>query len=197
MDLFEKNGYQLKNIYVMDASRRTTKADAFCAGLGRFKEIALYDNLVNNFTEDEILAVFAHELTHFKHSDTRVSTLLELVEFLPFMLLLLLLATSPAPLAQLGFDSVHFGMIFIVLFEALLMPLMRLMGIPMNANSRRMERRADAYAAKIGLGEAMVGALKKLARLNFANLNPHPVHVLLEYSHPPIAERIDRLRRAV
>ena len=196
MELFARNGYQVKNIYVMDASRRTTKANAFCAGLGRFKEIALYDNLVNNFTEDEILAVFAHELTHFKHSDTRVSKLLRLAGFLPIVLVLLAVVQSPACLEPLGFSALNFGMVYIALFEALLSPLMALMGIPMNALSRRMERRADAYPAEIGLGEAMVGALKKLARLNFANLNPHPVTVALTYSHPPIAERIDRIRRA-
>ncbi|MBQ7519353.1 MAG: M48 family metallopeptidase, partial [Clostridia bacterium] len=166
--MFTQNGYQLKNIWVMNASKRTTKANAFCAGLGKYKEIALYDNLVDNFTEDEILAVFAHELTHFKHNDTRVLTILNLIQFLPAALLIYLMAVNPQPLGQLGFEGVHFGMILITVMEAALMPIMTILSVPINAISRRCERRADAYAARIDLGEAMVSALKKLARGNFS-----------------------------
>ena len=192
--LFRENGFQLKNIYVMNASQRTTKANAFCTGLGKFKEIALYDTLVNNFTEDEIIAVFAHELTHFRHGDTRHMTALNILGFLPAMLLVWLLAADPAPLRQLGFDQVNFGMIYITLFEAVLGPIMLLMQAPMAAFSRWQERRADAYPAAIGLAAPMESALKKLARQNFANLNPHPLNVKLLYDHPPIAERIERIR---
>ena len=192
--MFEENGYKLKNIYVMNASKRTTKANAFCAGLGKFKEIALYDNLVNEFSEDEILAVFAHELTHFKHSDTRHQTLLSLLRFLPVALLILLLAAVPACMTQLGFDKLNFGMVILTVFEAVATPVMLLSGIPINAFSRFCERRADSYPATLGLGEALVSALKKLARKNFSDLNPDPLHVKLEYSHPPIAERIQLIR---
>ena len=193
--MFTQNGYQLKNIWVMNASKRTTKANAFCAGLGKFKEIVLYDNLVNGFDEDEIIAVFAHELTHFKHNDTRHMTLLNLLQFLPVVLLLLWVATDPACLAQMGFDGLNFGMVFIVLFQAVLFPVMTLIQIPMSAFSRMQERRADAYPASAGLGDALISALKKLARLNFANLNPHPLSVKLSYDHPPIAERIRLIRQ--
>ena len=192
--MFEENGYKLKNIYVMNASKRTTKANAFCAGLGKFKEIALYDNLVNEFSEDEILAVFAHELTHFKHSDTRHQTLLSLLRFLPVALLILLLAAVPACMTQLGFDKLNFGMVILTVFEAVATPVMLLSGIPINAFSRFCERRADSYPVTLGLGEALVSALKKLARKNFSDLNPDPLHVKLEYSHPPIAERIQLIR---
>ena len=193
--MFTQNGYQLKNIWVMNASKRTTKANAFCAGLGKFKEIALYDNLVNDFDEDEIIAVFAHELTHFKHDDTRHMTLLNLLQFLPVVLLLLWVATDPACMTQMGFDSLNFGMVFIVLFQAVLFPVMTLIQIPMSAFSRMQERRADGYPATVGLGDALIRALKKLARLNFANLNPHPLNVKLSYDHPPIAERIRLIRQ--
>ena len=189
-ELFTRNGYKIRNIYVMDASKRTTKANAFCAGLGKYKEIALYDNLVDNFSEDEILAVFAHELTHFKHNDTRILTLLNLIRFLPAAMLIYLMAVNPQLLGELGFDGVHFGMILITVMEAAFMPIMTILSVPINAISRRCERRADAYAARIGLGEAMVSALKKLARGNFSNLNPHPLNVKLSYSHPPISERV-------
>ena len=188
--MFEKSGYRLKNIYVMNASKRTTKANAFCAGLGRYKEIALYDNLVNHFTDDEILAVFAHELTHFRHSDTRHMTVLNLIRFLPAAVLFFLMAENPALLHQLGFDALHFGIILITLAEALLGPVMTLADIPVHAVSRAHERRADTWAAGEGLGQALVSALKKLARGNFANLNPHPVNVALSYTHPPISERV-------
>ena len=193
--MFTQNGYQLKNIWVMNASKRTTKANAFCAGLGKFKEIALYDNLVNDFDEDEIIAVFAHELTHFKHNDTRHLAALNLLQFLPVVLLLLWVATDPACMTQMGFDSLNFGMVFIVLFQAVLFPVMTLIQIPMSAFSRMQERRADGYPATVGLGDALIRALKKLARLNFANLNPHPLNVMLSYDHPPIAERIRLIRQ--
>lgn len=193
--MFTQNGYRLKNIWVMNASKRTSKANAFCAGLGKFKEIVLYDNLVNGFDEDEIIAVFAHELTHFKHNDTRHMTALNLLQFLPAVLLLLWVATDPACMTQLGFDSLNFGMVFIVLFQAVLFPVITMIQIPMNAFSRMQERRADAYPAEHGLGDALIHALKKLARLNFANLNPHPLNVKLSYSHPPIAERIRLIRQ--
>ena len=193
--MFTQNGYQLKNIWVMNASKRTTKANAFCAGLGKFKEIALYDNLVNDFDEDEIIAVFAHELTHFKHNDTRHLAALNLLQFLPVVLLLLWVATDPACMTQMGFDSLNFGMVFIVLFQAVLFPVMTLIQIPMSAFSRMQERRADGYPATVGLGDALIRALKKLARLNFANLNPHPLNVKLSYDHPPIAERIRLIRQ--
>ena len=148
--MFTQNGYQLKNIWVMNASKRTTKANAFCAGLGKFKEIALYDNLVNGFDEDEIIAVFAHELTHFKHNDTRHLAALNLLQFLPVVLLLLWVATDPACMTQMGFDSLNFGMVFIVLFQAVLFPVMTLIQIPMSAFSRMQERRADGYPATVG-----------------------------------------------
>lgn len=194
-EMFTRNGYRLKNIWVMNASKRTTKANAYCAGLGKFKEIVLYDNLVNDFTEDEIIAVFAHELTHYKHNDTRHLTVLNLLQFLPAVLLLLWITADPACLSQLGFEDVNLGMAFIVLFQAMLLPVMTLIQIPMNAFSRMQERRADAYPASVGLGDALISALKKLARLNFANLNPHPLNVKLQYSHPPIAQRIEHITK--
>ena len=193
-DMFAQSGYQLKNIWVMNASKRTTKANAFCAGLGKFKEIVLYDNLVHEFTEDEIVAVFAHELTHFRHNDTRHMTVLRVLQFLPMMLLVLLLAAQPACMAQLGFSSLNFGMVFITVFETLLAPVMTLISIPLAAFSRMQERRADAYPASVGLGGALISALKKLARKNFSNLNPHPLNVRLSYDHPPVAERIGLIR---
>ena len=111
------------------------------------------------------------------------------------VLLLLWVATDPACMTQMGFDSLNFGMVFIVLFQAVLFPVMTLIQIPMSAFSRMQERRADGYPATVGLGDALIRALKKLARLNFANLNPHPLNVKLSYDHPPIAERIRLIRQ--
>ena len=97
-------------------------------------------------------------------------------------------------MTQLGFDKLNFGMVILTVFEAVATPVMLLSGIPINAFSRFCERRADSYPATLGLGEALVSALKKLARKNFSDLNPDPLHVKLEYSHPPIAERIQLIR---
>ncbi len=195
--LFADAGYQIKNIYVMDASRRTAKVNAFCTGLGKFKEIALYDNLLKNYTEDEIVSVFSHELTHYKNKDTLTFTLLQLISDIPLVLLMLLLVKNPACLASLGFTSINFAAIFIVLSYALLEPINMLLMIPLCAYSRKCEYRADASTVQAGLGEAMISTLKKLARDNFSDLNPHPLIVKLTYTHPTISQRISAIQSGI
>lgn len=194
VSMFEKEGYKIKEVYVMDASLRTKKVNAFCAGLGKLKEIVLYDNLLNNYTEDEITAVFAHELEHFKHKDTLSLTFINSLTMLPMVLLLLLLASTPDFSMAFGFPYVNFPMIFIAMSGALLEPLMSIVSIPVNAISRHFEYRADAYARSTGNRDGLVSALKKISRDNFSNLNPHPLIVRLEYSHPTLSQRIDRLK---
>ncbi|MBR6739696.1 MAG: M48 family metallopeptidase [Clostridia bacterium] len=193
--MFAAAGYKLKDIYVMDASRRTTKVNAFCSGLGRFKKIVLYDNLVNNYTPGEITAVFAHELAHFKHRDTAKGTALSLLSMLVMTLLIAAFAIVDQISVDYGFEgaSIIFGLI--ALMGAILGPVNTVIGIPAAVLSRSYERRADAMAVDSGYGEDMISALKKLSKDNFADLNPHPFTVAVEYSHPPIAERIDLIQR--
>ncbi len=188
--LFRSNGYSVRDIYVMNASKRTSRANAFCTGIGRQKKIALYDNLVNNYTEDEIVAVFAHELGHDKHKDTTVLTLVQLLLYGVMALLIGGMLIWEPISRSLGFASVNAAAAILVLSMAVLDPVMTLLRIPVNLLSRRMERRADAFAAANGAGQALADALRKLARDSFNDLNRHPVIAAIEDSHPGVGERL-------
>ena len=193
-ELFRKAGYELENIYVMDASKRTAKANAFCTGLGRFKKIVLYDNLVNGYTEDEIAAVFAHELGHYRRRDTMKNTIFTVLLMGIVAGAAAWFAGSPEISLAYGFDAMSpvFG---VILLQAVaLTPILTLCMIPRAAMARRFEYRADASAADSGYGEALISALKKLSKDNFSDLNPHPAVVALEYDHPTTAERIRAIR---
>ena len=191
--LFESNGFKIKRILIMDASRRTAKVNAFCAGMGRFKEIALFDNLLASYSEDEIVAVFAHELAHSKHRDSLKSTGFASLILIPVILAAQYLLADLSFFTAFGFKGVDFAFAFIALSSVLLTPFMALIGIPMNALSRRNEYRADAFARAQGFGAPLASALKKLSRDNFSNLNPHPLIVTLQYSHPPLRCRLEAL----
>ena len=177
----------------MDASRRTTKVNAFCTGLGKFKKIALYDNLVENYTEDEIAAVFAHELAHFKHRDTAKMTAYNLLTMAALTAMIAAFALIPQISLDYGFADVNFAFALAALTGVLLSPVMTVLQIPAAFFGRRYEYRADRMAAELGYGDAMVSVLKKLARDNFSDLNPHPVIVALEHNHPTVSARIERI----
>ncbi len=193
--MFRGAGYELSDIRVMDASRRTTKVNAFCTGLGKFKKIALYDNLVENYTEEEIAAVFAHELAHFRHRDTAKMTAYNLLTMAALTAMIAAFALIPQISMDYGFADVNFAFAIAALSGVLLSPVMTLLGIPSAVFSRRYEYRADRMAAELGYGEAMVSVLKKLARDNFSDLNPHPVIVALEHSHPTVGQRVEAIRK--
>ena len=192
--LFQASGYELENIYVMDASRRTTKVNAFCSGLGRFKKIVLYDNLVNNYTAREITAVFAHELGHYKRRDTLKNTAYSLLLMGVVTGLIVWFAATPALSVEYGFEgvSVIFGLL--AMQAVILGPVTTLLMIPRAAMARAFEYKADANAAEAGYGEELISALKQLSKDNFSDLNPHPAIVALEYDHPTTAERIRAIR---
>lgn len=189
MELLTKHGYQVKAIEVMDASRRTTKLNAYFTGFGKMKTIVLYDNLVNAMEPDEICAVFAHELGHGLHKDVLKGQILNFANMLLMGVMVWIVVSNPAFCEAFGFDGINYGFAYIILGVALglLNPLISLLT---NARSRRAEYRADKQAVAEGYGPAMITALKKLARENFAHLAPSRVNVVLEYSHPPLSERI-------
>ena len=193
--LFRAAGYELENIYVMDASRRTTKVNAFCSGLGKFKKIVLYDNLVNHYTPREITAVFAHELGHYRRRDTLKSTAYSILLMAAVTGLIVWFAATPALSVEYGFDgvSVIFGLL--AMQAVILGPVTTVLMIPRAAMARAFEYRADADAADAGCGEDLISALKKLSKDNFSDLNPHPALVALEYDHPTTADRIRAIRR--
>ncbi len=194
MELLTKHGYKVKAIEVMDASRRTTKLNAYFTGFGKMKTIVLYDNLVNTMTTDEICAVFAHELGHGLHRDVLKSQLLNFGNLLIMSLIVWVTVKVPQLHTAFGFGGVNFGFAYVLLSVGLgvVQPFTSLV---INARSRRAEYRADKQSVEEGYKEPMVTALKKLARENFAHLSPSRINVLLEYSHPPLAERISAIEK--
>ena len=194
MELLTKHGYRVKAIEVMDASRRTTKLNAYFTGFGKMKTIVLYDNLVNAMEPDEICAVFAHELGHGLHKDVLKGQILNFGNMLLMGVMVWIVVTNPAFCEAFGFETTNYGFAYIILGVGLglLNPLISLL---INARSRAAEYRADKQAVSEGYGLAMITALKKLARENFAHLAPSKINVVLEYSHPPLAERIDAVEK--
>lgn len=187
--LLEKHGYKVKAIEVMDASRRTTKLNAYFTGFGKMKTIVLYDNLLNAMTTEEICAIFAHEMGHGLNKDVLKGQILNIGNMLLMAVAVYFAASFLEFYRSFGFDSLNFGFTY-VLTGILLGVIQPLTALVMNARSRKAEYRADAQAVIEGYGDATVTAFKKLARDNFAHLAPSRINVVLEYSHPPLAERI-------
>ena len=210
MKLLDKYGYKVKAIEVMDASRRTTKLNAYFTGFGKMKTIVLYDNLVEAMSIDEICAVFAHELGHGLHKDVQKAQILNVFQFLIMGALAFVLANTNEIYYYFGFISdmsgfvayppqagvVNYGFAYILL-SICLGVLQPILGLVTNARSRRAEFRADHQAVVEGYGESMIIALKKLARDNFSHLSPSKINVVLEYSHPPINARIESIERDI
>lgn len=189
MSLLTRHGYRVKAIEVMDASRRTTKLNAYFTGYGKLKRIVLYDNLLTAMSAEEICAVFAHELGHGLHKDVLKQQVMNLGNLLLMAILVWLTIRTPDMHLAFGFDKVNYGFAYILL-SGLLGLVQPLTAMAMNAYSRRAEYRADAQAVKEGYGAALAGGLKKLARENFSDLAPSRALVVLEYSHPPLSERL-------
>ncbi len=196
MALLTRHGYQVKAIEVMDASRRTTKLNAYFTGFGKLKSIVLYDNLLNAMTPGEICAVFAHELGHGLHKDVLKQQIMNLGNLFLMAVLVWLTVRTPVMHEAFGFTQVNYGFAFILLgvFLGLIQPLT---GMLTNWYSRHAEYRADRQAVVEGYGADLSGGLKKLARENFSHLAPNPVLVALEYSHPPLSERIAAIEQAM
>lgn len=189
-ELLTRNGYRVRDIKVMDASRRSSKSNAYFTGFGRMKTIVLYDTLLSSLSPDEILAVFAHEMGHGLHKDTLKNQIFSFGNIFLLALAVWLTVRTPALFAPFGFDGVNYGFALILLLSVVFALISPLLGLAVNAHSRRAEYRADRQAVREGYADALVSALKKLARENFSNLAPSEILVRLEYSHPPLSERI-------
>ena len=194
MALLTKHGYKVKAIEVMDASRRTTKLNAYFTGFGKLKTIVLYDNLINAMSTEEICAVFAHELGHGLHKDVLKMQIMNFGNLLLMAVVVWLSVRNPQLHEVFGFAGVNYGFAYVLagIGLALTQPLSSMV---MNAYSRNAEFRADRQAVKEGYGDAMVTSLKKLAKENFAHLAPSPINVVLEYSHPPLSQRIANVEK--
>lgn len=191
-DLASASGFSLKAISVMDATKRSTKLNAFFTGIGRTREVVLYDSLVEKMSEEEVIAVLAHELGHAVNKDTWRLVAFQVVGLAIYAVFIGLLFQTPGFFTAFGFSGPHFGFA-LVLLTILIRPLDLLLDIPGNACMRREESRADRFSADHTSGQSLILALKALSRENLANLNPHPLAVYLYYNHPPVNERVRAL----
>ena len=186
-------GFKLDNIFVIDGSKRSTKANAYFTGFGSKKRIVLYDTLINDLTTNELVAVLAHEIGHYKKKHVVWSLLLGMVQTGIMLYIFSLFVGSPELSAALGVDkpSFHIGLIA---FGILYSPISMILGLVMNIFSRKNEYQADAFAAKHFDAGELASALKKLSVKNLSNLRPHPVYVFFHYSHPTLLQRLESLK---
>jgi STE24 endopeptidase len=194
-ELLTNHGYTVKEIEVMDASKRTTKSNAYFTGFGKQKKIVLFDNLVNTMTEDEICAVFAHELGHGLNHDVPKLFGLNCINMILMAFVSYFTVSFDKIYTDFGFSGVNYGFTYVVMTAAFLPLIMQITSLLINAVSRRAEYRADAQAYKEGYADAMIAGLKKLSRENFSHLSPSALIVTLEYSHPPLSERIAAIEK--
>ena len=186
-------GSRFKDIYLIDGSKHSTKANAYFTGFGPKKRIVLYDTLMDKMSTEEIVAVLAHEFGHYKHRDTFKSMAISIVMVAINLFIFSLLVGNPDLPAALGGTAPSF-ILALVAFSLLLSPIDILLEPLTSAISRRAEYRADAFAAGHGHGETLISGLKKLAAHALSNLTPHPLVVWYSYSHPTLAQRIRAIR---
>ncbi|MFH2060019.1 MAG: M48 family metallopeptidase [Pseudomonadota bacterium] len=186
--------FSLSNIFVMDGSKRSSRSNAFFTGFGKNKRIVLFDTLIKEQTIEELVSILAHEMGHFKkkHIVKRMGWGIFQMGFIFFLISLFV---SHEPLFHAFFlkeSSIYAGLVF---FGMLYSPIDLFVSIILQISSRKDEYEADRFAAKtIKMNEPLISALKKLSAHNLSNLTPHPFYVFLNYSHPPVLERIKRLR---
>lgn len=188
----KKVGYLLKNIYIIDGSKRSTKANAFFSGLGPRKTIALYDTLVEKHTDNELVAVLAHEVGHYKKKHIFLGLILSILQIGLMTFIFELCLRLPEISQALGGlnSNFHLGLIgFSIIFS----PISLLSGLIMNIISRKNEFEADAYAKETYSGKELALALKKLSVDSLSNIYPHPLYVFFHYSHPPLIKRLKAL----
>ena len=182
--------FPLENVFVMDGSRRSTKSNAFFTGFGRHKRIVLFDTLIKNHAVSELVAVLAHEMGHFKKKHVYWMLAAGIVQSGVMLYLLSLVISSPLLFEAfyMKHPSVYAGLVF---FGILYFPIDFFAGMVLQAVSRKNEYSADRFAVDTtGDAPAFINAMKKLAAHNLSNLTPHPFYVFLNYSHPPVLERI-------
>lgn len=196
-ELLEKNGCTVRQISVSDGSKRSTKANAYFGGFGKMKTIVLYDTLLEQMTEDEIVAVFAHEMGHNKHKDTLKLLGLNVVNALLIAVSLWAVVSLPEIYKDFGFDGVNYGFAFVLAGTVCVSFISPFLGLFSSGMSRKFEYAADKFAVDNGYGDALISGLKKLTKNSFSCLTPHPVVVALTYSHPTISQRVEYMEKCM
>lgn len=182
-------GFKLSNIFVIDGSKRSTKANAYFTGLGSKKRIVLYDTLIKDLSIHEIVAVLAHEIGHYKKKHTLTGTLLSILQTGFTLFVFSLFLNNPELSAAMGVEEPNFH-ISIIAFGILYSPISMIIGLVFNVFSRKNEYQADRFASEHYNAGYLVSALKTLTSKNLSNLTPHPVYVRFYYSHPTLLQRI-------
>ena len=194
LDFADKVKFPLSNVFVMDGSKRSSKSNAFFTGFGKHKRIALYDTLIENHNTNELLAVLAHEIGHYKKKHILQGTIIQFIHLGILFFLMSLFIKDRALFDAFYMEnmSIYSGLIF---FAMLYTPIDMIISMFINILSRRNEYQADKFATdNLGTGDFLIKALKKLSKDNLSNLTPHPFYVFLNYSHPPLSSRIDAIR---
>ncbi len=197
MDYAKSVKFSLENVFVMDGSKRSAKSNAFFTGFGKNKRIALFDTLIEQHTTDELVAVLAHEIGHYKKKHILKGMLISILHtgIMFYLLSIFLTHKGLFDAFYMEYQSLYAGLIF---FGMLFSPIEEILSIFMQIFSRKNEFEADRFAAETThLPERMIDALKKLSANNLSNLTPHPLYVFLNYSHPPVLKRIEALRKIV
>jgi STE24 endopeptidase len=189
-----KVGFKLDNIYVINGSKRSTKANAYFTGLGSKKRIVLYDTLINDLETEEIVAVLAHEIGHNKKRHVIQGLIISLLQTGIVLFIFSLLINNPDLSKALGVEQPNFH-IGLVAFGILYSPVSFVLGIFMNILSRKNEYEADEFAAVNFKPQALASALKKLSVTSLSNLTPHKTYVFFHYSHPTLLQRLEHLKK--
>ncbi len=189
-----KVGFTLDKIFVIDGSKRSTKANAYFSGFGSEKRVTLYDTLINDLNEDEIVAVLAHEVGHYKKKHIIINLFAAIITTGFTLWLLSLFIGNPLLSEALNVSqpSFHIGLIA---FGVLYSPISGTTGLGMNYLSRKFEYQADDYAKNTFAGKPLISGLKKLSKNSLSNLTPHPLYVFAHYSHPTLLQRFRNLEK--
>ncbi len=191
-ELAFNTGFSVSNIYVIDGSKRSSRSNAYFSGFGSRKRIVLYDTLIQNHTADEIMAVVAHEIGHYRKRHILKGLIFSVLQTGLILFLFSLIIDNQLIYKALGSERMSFHLGLIVFF-VLYSPVSAIISLGGNYISRQHEFEADYFAKSFTSGASLAKALRKLASENMADLTPHPLYVLFHYSHPPLADRLKRL----
>ena len=187
-------GFKLDKIFVIDGSKRSTKANAYFSGFGSEKRVTLYDTLIKDLDDEEIVAVLAHEVGHYKRKHIIFNLFASVLLTGLTLYILSLLISNPLLSNALGVATPSFH-ISLIAFGLLYSPISEITGLIMNYLSRKFEYQADNYAKETYSGEPLITSLKKLSKNSLSNLTPHRAYVFMHYSHPTLLERIKNLNQ--